>query len=144
MMKKKSLLSASVEIEIPFHDCDPMQIVWHGNYARYLEVARCALLNKIDYDYNKMHESGYAWPIIDMRLKYVNSARFADKILVMASLVEYESRLKIDYLITCSKTGVKLTKASTTQVAVDLATQEMQFASPPVLLDKLKGKLDAR
>ena len=43
-MTKRALLSASVEIEIPFHDCDPMQVVWHGNYARYLEVARCELL----------------------------------------------------------------------------------------------------
>ncbi|MGB1199947.1 MAG: acyl-CoA thioesterase [Cognaticolwellia aestuarii] len=131
------LLSAEAVIEIPFHDCDPMQVVWHGNYARYLEVARCELLRKIDYDYLQMSESGYMWPIVDMRIKYVGSALFMQKIHVKATLKEYESRIKIDYLITDADSGAKLTKATTVQVAVDLASKEMLFESPQVLLDKL-------
>lgn len=136
-MTKLSLLSAKVVIDIPFHDCDPMQVVWHGNYARYLEVARCELLRKINYDYLEMQASGYCWPIVDMRIKYVGSARFTQKINVEAHLVETESRLKIDYVIYCYETGKKLTKAHTVQVAVDLATQEMQFVSPQVFLEKI-------
>ena len=42
-----------------FHDCDPMQVVWHGNYFKYFEIARCALLQRYDYDYPQMQESGY-------------------------------------------------------------------------------------
>jgi len=136
-MSKKSLLSAQVTIDVPFHDCDPMQVVWHGNYARYLEVARCELLRKIDYDYLEMQVSGYCWPIVDMRLKYVGSAKFTQKIVVDAHLVEYESRLKIDYVICCATTGQKLTKAHTVQVAVDLSTEEMQFVSPDILTEKV-------
>ena len=139
-MSKNAILSASVEIEVPFHDCDPMQVVWHGNYARYLEVARCALLRKIDYDYIDMQTSGYVWPIVDMRTKFIGSALFAQTICVDAHLVEYESRLKIEYLITCKTTGKKLTKAHTVQVAVDLQSQEMQYVSPDVLLSKLRAK----
>jgi len=37
MNSKGALLTHEVEIEIPFHDCDPMNVVWHGNYPRYLE-----------------------------------------------------------------------------------------------------------
>jgi len=136
-MSNKPILSAEVVVEIPFHDCDPMQVVWHGNYARYLEVARCELLRKINYDYLDMQASGYCWPIVDMRLKYVGSARFTQKIRVVADLVEYESRLKINYMIFCASTGQKLTKAHTVQVAVDLETQEMQYTSPSVLIDKI-------
>jgi len=139
-MTKKAILSASVDIEVPFHDCDPMQVVWHGNYARYLEVARCALLRKIDYDYLDMQDSGYVWPIVDMRTKFVGSALFAQMITVDAHLVEYESRLKIEYLISCKSTGKKLTKAHTVQVAVDLASKEMQFVSPDIVLAKLREK----
>jgi acyl-CoA thioester hydrolase len=139
-MTKNAILSASVDIEVPFHDCDPMQVVWHGNYARYLEVARCALLRKIDYDYLDMQESGYVWPIVDMRTKFVGSALFAQMITVDAHLVEYESRLKIAYLISCKTTGKKLTKAHTVQVAVDLQTKEMQFVSPDILTTKLRAK----
>lgn len=138
-MNKQVLLSAQVVIDVPFHDCDPMQVVWHGNYARYLEVARCELLRKINYDYVDMENSGYCWPIVDMRTKYVASARFQDKIVVTANLVEVESRLKINYLIHCQKSGKKLTQAMTVQVAIDLKTNEMQFVSPDVLLEKLKA-----
>ena len=68
-------LSAEVEIEIPFFDVDPMAVAWHGHYVKYFEVARCAMLRKIDYDYPKMHESGYMFPVVEIYLKYVNAAR---------------------------------------------------------------------
>lgn len=141
MNNKHALVSASVEIEIPFHDCDPMNIVWHGNYARYLEVARCELLRKFDYDYVQMVESGYAWPIVDMRIKYIDSAVFTQTIRVEAYLKEYETRLKIDYLIFDAHSNKRLTKAYTVQVAVDGKTKEMQYVSPPILIDKLQGVL---
>ena len=137
-MSKSVLLSAQVVIDVPFHDCDPMQVVWHGNYARYFEVARCELLRKISYDYLDMQASGYMWPIVDMRTKYVGSAVFTQKINVTAELVEYESRLKINYTICCATTGKKLTKGYTVQVAVDLLNNEMQYASPAILFDKIK------
>ena len=137
MNSKGALLTAEVEIKIPFHDCDPMHIVWHGNYARYIEVARCELLDQFDYDYLAMDASGYLWPIVDLRMKYIGSAVFSQTIKVSAYLKEYETRLKIDYVISDAKTGNKLTKATSVQVAVDKATQEMQFNSPPVLLEKL-------
>jgi len=136
-MSKTVYLSAEVIIDVPFHDCDPMQVVWHGNYARYFEVARCELLRKISYDYLDMHASGFLWPIVDMRTKYIGSAVFTQKIIVKAELVEYESRLKINYVVCCAATGKKLTKGYTVQVAVDISSEEMQYASPAVLLDKI-------
>jgi acyl-CoA thioester hydrolase len=42
----KSIHQTSVDLEIPFHDVDMMQVVWHGHYAKYFEIARCALLEK--------------------------------------------------------------------------------------------------
>jgi acyl-CoA thioester hydrolase len=141
MNSKNSLLSASAPIEIPFHDCDPMQVVWHGNYPRYLEVARCELLRKFDYDYQQMTDSGYMWPIVDMQIKYVASAVFTQKIICTAYLKEYENRLKIDYLIHDQQSGKVITKAYTVQVAVDLSSKEMLFASPPIVLEKLASVL---
>jgi acyl-CoA thioester hydrolase len=127
----------TVTIKVPFHDVDSMSVVWHGNYAKYFAAARCELLDKIDYNYNQMAESGYAWPVIDLRLKYVKPAVFNQRIDVEAVLVEYENRLKINYLIRDSVTNAKLTKGSTVQVAVDLSNNEMRLYSPQVLLDKL-------
>ncbi|MGB1263388.1 MAG: acyl-CoA thioesterase [Cognaticolwellia sp.] len=136
-MSKTVYLSAQATIDVPFHDCDPMQVVWHGNYARYFEVARCELLRKISYDYLDMQASGYVWPIVDMRTKYIGSAVFTQKIIVTAELVEYESRLKINYVICCAASGKKLTKGYTVQVAIDIATEEMLYVTPAVLQDKI-------
>ena len=126
-----------VELDVAFHDCDPMGVVWHGNYFRYLEAARSALLHKINYNYIRMTESGYAWPVIDTRLKFVKPARFGDRISVKASLVEYENRLRIDYIVTNPVTGECLTRGYTTQVAVRLDDGEMCFVSPNELIEKV-------
>lgn len=128
--------SAEVLITVPFHDLDPAGIVWHGNYARYFEVARCALLETFGYNYNHMVESGYAWPVIDMRVRYVKPARFGDPIRVTATLAEWEYRLKIDYLIR-DRAGARMCKGSTVQVAVEMATMEMCLRSPDILFAKL-------
>jgi len=132
-----SLASATVEIEIPFHDIDVMEIVWHGHYAKYLEIARCAMLDTISYNVPEMKASGYGWPVIEMTTRYAAPLRFQQKILVRADLVEAENRMKINYEISDSLTGRRLSKAHTVQVAVSLSTGEMLFASPRVLLDKL-------
>ena len=132
-------VTASVDIDIPFQDIDAMEVVWHGNYPRYLEIARCAVLDCIEYDYPRMRDSGYAWPVIDMRIKYIKPLHFRQRIRVTADIREYENRLKIDFLITDAHSHEKLSKASTIQVAVDMRTREMCFASPSVLLEKLQA-----
>ena len=129
--------SAEVELQVPFFDLDPMDIVWHGNYVKYLEIVRCALLERIGYGYPQMKESGYAWPVIDLHLRYVAPAKFGQRIKLRATIVEWENRLKINYLISDAETGKRLTRASSTQVAVDIKTGEMCFVSPPVLFEKL-------
>lgn len=131
-------LCVEVSIKIPFYDVDMMRISWHGNYLKYFEDARCALLDKIGYNYTQMEQSGYMWPIVDCRIKYVKPVRFNQVVNITATLVEYENRIKINYRITDLETGVCLTKGYTIQVAVDLATQKMCFVSPEVLLEKLR------
>lgn len=129
--------SAEVALRVQFYDVDPMQVVWHGNYARFFEHARCALLDKIDYNYVQMKESGYAWPIIDLRTRFLQSSTFAQELLVRVELIEWEYRLVCKYLIRDAATGLRITKGSTTQVAVELESQVMCLQSPPVLFEKL-------
>ena len=93
MNKSPSRWSAEAEIQVQFFDLDPMQVVWHGHYVKYLEVARCALLDTIGYNYAQMKDSGYAWPVIDMRLRYIDSATFGQRLKLRAEIVEWENRL---------------------------------------------------
>jgi acyl-CoA thioester hydrolase len=134
-MRNKGVIHADTEVLVPFFDVDTLHVVWHGHYVKYLEVARCALLDKLGHDYNAMRDSGYAWPVIDLQLRYVRGAVFGQRLSVRASLVEWENRLKIDYLITDAASGERMTRASTTQVAVEIASREMQLASPKVFVE---------
>ncbi|WP_233831601.1 acyl-CoA thioesterase [Paraburkholderia sp. ZP32-5] len=132
------VLSASATVEVPFHDVDAMNVCWHGNYLKYFEMGRAALLRVFDYDYREMQASGYLWPIVEAHLKYVRPAVYGQIIEVRAQLLEYENRLKIGYEIVDCESGTRLTKGYTIQVAVDAATEELQFVSPPIVFDKLE------
>ncbi|MEX5684263.1 MULTISPECIES: thioesterase family protein [Pseudomonas] len=140
-MRSKGVLHADTEILVPFFDVDTMNVVWHGHYVKYLEVARCALLDRIGHNYDAMVASGYAWPVIDLQLRYVRGAVFGQKLNVRANLVEWENRLKISYLISDLHTGERLTRASSVQVAVDMGSREMQLASPKVFTDAVERAL---
>lgn len=128
---------ADVIIEIPFHDVDTMNIVWHGHYIKYFEIARCKLLDQFQYNYMQMKASGYAWPVIESYVRYVQGIEFQQKIRVRAILKEWENRLKIEYQIFDADSGRRLTKGFTSQVAVNIESREMCFQSPPILFERL-------
>ncbi|MBJ2138494.1 acyl-CoA thioesterase [Paraglaciecola chathamensis] len=130
-------MEAETKIVVPFHDIDVMRIAWHGHYVKYLEIARCELLDKIEYNFPEMEASGYAWPVIDLHIRYASPLHFGQQVTVKSKIVEWENRLKIAYQIVDKDSGKRLTKATTTQVAVDIQSKEMLFESPQVLFEKL-------
>jgi acyl-CoA thioester hydrolase len=132
-------LAADALVDVPFHDVDAMEVVWHGHYVKYFEHARTLLLRQIDYDFPQMRASGYAWPVVECYLKYVRAARYGSRLIVRAELREFENRLKIAYEIRDEISGERLTKGYTTQVAVRMSDGELQFVSPECLLSRLES-----
>ena len=140
-MNKK--LSSQFEMEVPFFDVDSYRIVWHGHYAKYFEIARCHLLEDINYSYQTMQGSGYAFPVIDLQVRYKKALKFGQKISVIATLNAWQNKLVIDYLIKDVDTGKTLTKGQTTQVAVSMPDEITQFQSPQQLLDNVDAAFTA-
>ncbi|MDW6001853.1 acyl-CoA thioesterase [Vibrio mangrovi] len=131
-------LEVDVEVTTSFQDADPMGVIYHGNYFRYFEEARRVLLDEIEYGYLAMTASGYQWPVIEAKVKYVKALPFNHAIRIHARMTEWENRLRIDYTIFDTVTGKRMCKAHTTQVAVSMATQEMCLASPKVFTEKVE------
>lgn len=129
--------TVEVDLNIPFHDVDAMGVVWHGNYFRYFEIAREALLAKFNYGYREMKASGYLWPVVDTRVKYRGALTFEQSIRVRATLEEVENRLRIGYQIFDGKSGQRMTTGYTIQVAVEEGSQTLSFVSPPILFERL-------
>ena len=132
-------LDATVSIIVPYQDADPAGFVWHGNYFRYFDAARCALLDKLDYGYRVMEESGFLWPIVDTRVKFVKPVCFDQVIAVTASMLEWEYRVKIAYTV-CDESGECLTKGHTIQVAVNISNREMHVGAPEALETRLRSR----
>ena len=138
----EKLITAEEHFRIEFYDVDSMEVAWHGNYIKYLELGRCALLDKIGYGYKQMKETGYVFPVTNLSVKYVRSLRFGEKAVIKSTLLEYENRIKIKYEIFNEETGELATKAESTQMAVKVPEMSTQFVCPDVFLERVKEILN--
>lgn len=130
-------LSETYSFSVPFFDVDSMNIVWHGHYCKYMELARCKLLDKIGYSYRAMAESGYSFPIIDMSIKYIKPMVFDQSVVVTAILLEWQYRLKIAYCFRDAQSQARLAKAHTVQATVAIASNTMRLQCPDTLREKV-------
>ncbi|MBI9105597.1 MAG: acyl-CoA thioesterase [Spirochaetales bacterium] len=135
-------LSVETDFSVEFYDVDSMQIVWHGNYIKYFEVGRCALLDIVNFGYTEMADSGYGWPVVDVRVKYIKPLIFRQKATIQAELIEYENRLRIRYKIFDKETRELLTKGESIQMAVEVATMTSCFVSPACLTERVEEALE--
>lgn len=133
----ESRLSHEIEVVPAFYDIDPMLVVWHGHYIKFFERARGELFDRLGYGYAAMQASGFAWPIVDLRVKYVRPARLGQRLQVRAEITEWENRVRTEYRIRDKQSGEVLTRGHSLQVAVELASGEMRFVCPPVLFERL-------
>lgn len=138
-MRKSGELSATVQAVVAFHDVDLASVVWHGHYVKYLENARWALMDQIGFGLDEMLSSGYVWPIVELRVKYVQAARYGDRLAVRASLAGWQHRLEINYLVTRQPSGERVARAQTIQAAVETRTGVLQLVTPPVLLERVEA-----
>jgi acyl-CoA thioester hydrolase len=140
-MRKHSSITTQISRQVAFHDVDLAQVVWHGHYLRYLEDARWALMRTLDFDLATMIASGFLWPIVDLRVKYLRAATFEDRLDVRASLVEWQQRMVINYLVTDLRDGARVARAQTTQVAVRATDKELQLSLPPAFVERVEAVL---
>ncbi len=123
--------SCEVPLTVPFHDLDPMHIVWHGNYMKYFDVSRFALFDRCGIDlYEYSNRTLVIFPIIKTSTKHVTALRNKDAFIVTATALEAKAKIVIDFQIRLAKTGGICTKGRSEQVAVKLPEMEMLFEIP--------------
>ncbi len=132
-------MKKQIEITVPFYDIDPMRVVWHGNYIKYMEMGRCALLADVGATYDDMAGAGFAFPVVTVNVKYIRPAVFGQSIIITTTYVSNENFLIFKYKITDAKTGEKICLAETKQMAVRLDSGESLFQIPKMFLDKFGG-----
>ena len=138
MAKQHIFIRERLQMQAHFFDVDSVNVVWHGNYVKYFEIARCNLLDKIGYGYNQMRADGFGYPVAKFECKYLAPIRFADIFEVEACLTEYESSLQFLYFI-FDRRGRKITRASSMQVCIRLDTFESCFSTSEKLQTVVKN-----
>lgn len=131
------LFKTETKLTVQFYDLDPMNVVWHGNYLKYLESARCDLFKKIGYDYDNMRADGVVYPIAKMDLKYIKPCKFNQVLFVETIVEELEPSLIIKYNIFDEESGEKVFSAKSMQICVDIKTGESVYSAPEGLKQKL-------
>ena len=121
-----SLFESNSTVTVAFSDLDPMNIVWHGNYLKFLELARGEMFEKLGFGYMTMHANNVMYPIV---------------LNVKCSLEELEPAIIIKYTITNAKTEEKLFKASSLQICITVDTGETLYTAPQKLKKCLEKKI---
>ena len=134
----------TLDMQVAFYDVDSYRVVWHGNYPKYFEIARCKLLEQIGFTYEDMEGINHFFPVIDLQIKYVDSLVFDQYFTITATIKEWENKLVIDYQIRDAKTQKSITKAQTTQIAVKMPERITQFEAPKELRDKMATLLNQK
>jgi len=124
-------VSTSVTLKVPFYDVDLMQIVWHGNYFKYFEVARHTLFTEYGVDLRRyMEDTRYVFPVVRSTIKHIWPLRFNDEFTCTVVLKEARVRIVLDFEIKLISNGRLCAKGWTEQVAVLLPEMEMVFQIP--------------
>jgi acyl-CoA thioester hydrolase len=76
--------AVSVSLDIPFHDCDPLFVAWHGRYFEYLEAGRQRLLATCSLDVPDLVKMGLRLFVTDARCRYMHPVTYGDRVTVTA------------------------------------------------------------
>jgi acyl-CoA thioester hydrolase len=124
-------VSTSVTLKVPYYDVDLMQIVWHGNYLKYFEVARQALFREYGVDLRHYtEEMRYVFPVVRSTIKHIWPLRFDDEFTCTAVVKEARVKIVLDFEIKLISDGKLCATGRSEQVAVRLPEMEMAFQIP--------------
>jgi acyl-CoA thioester hydrolase len=127
-----------IQIRVRYGETDQMGVVYHGNYALYLEMGRIEWLRKLGVSYKKMEASGIMLPVISMSLNFKKSACYDDVINVKTQLKNTPTaKIEFEYEIT-NEEGEIITTATTVLAFIDMKTNR-PVRAPQYILDLIEN-----
>jgi acyl-CoA thioester hydrolase len=128
--------AVTVELDVPFHDCDPLFVVWHGRYFEYMAQARTALMKSIALDVPDVRDMGYRMYMTDVRCRYMYPLGYGDRVAVTAWFVQAEPILRVAYTLENVTAGRKAARGYT-----EIATTDANGNLVTRLPDAIRSRL---
>jgi len=121
---------------VAYADTDQMGVMYHGAYARYLEVARVDCLRSLGISYRDVEKMGIFLPVLEMNIKYLQPIFYDDLVRIHVSIETLPRRSFIfDYQL--FKEDILVSTAKVVLVCVSKETKKSVVA-PDFLLDVLQ------
>lgn len=112
-----------------------MQIVWHGNYVKFLEDGREAFGEQYGLGYYDVFDQGYLIPIVKVDLDYKQQVKYGDEIEIETVFKSVDAaKICFEYKLRRSSDNKVVAVAKTIQVFLN-KEGELQLTNPAFYID---------
>lgn len=92
--------------KVQYYETDGMRVVHHSNYIRFMEEARCDLMEQAGYPYSRLEAMGFAIPVLSVQCDYKQMTRFGETLVIGVEVTKLSpTRMTICYEIRDDATG---------------------------------------
>jgi len=134
---QKQLLTSRLERRVQFYECDPLQIVWHGNYLKYFEEGREAFCRQHGLSYLDAKSNGFATPIVKSLCEHKLPLQYGDVFTIETTFQPCDAaRMHFNYKLILENKVICI--GETVQVFLG-ENRELILTNPPFFLDWKKN-----
>lgn len=124
--------------DVKCYECDAMGITHHSNYVRFMEEARCYVLERLGFPFNEIEAAGYVSPVVSLSVRYRKPTRFPDKVQIRTRLSEM-GELKFTFAYEMTVGDVTVCTAESTHCLMDSEGRPVRLEKAfPELVEKLR------
>lgn len=132
------MFTATTQIRVRYAETDQMNVVYHGNYAQYFEVARAEAIREMGITYKSMEAMGIIMPIVEWHAKFIRPAHYDDLLTIKTMLKEFPSDHRIEFHQEVYNEKEKLLTVGRVVLYFMTADTKEKTTMPEVLAEKLK------
>ncbi|NHF59322.1 acyl-CoA thioesterase [Flavobacteriaceae bacterium TP-CH-4] len=126
-----------ISFRVRYSETDQMGVVYHGNYAQYLEMGRVEWLRQFGISYKSMEERGVMLPVISLHVDFRKSAVYDDLLRVRTRLIKIPTvKIEFEFEIYNEKNEL-LVEARTVLAFIDRQTNR-PIRCPDYLMEKIR------
>jgi acyl-CoA thioester hydrolase len=127
---------------VTYAECTIGNHVYYSRYLDLLETARGEFFRALGMTFQRLHDSGTVFPVIEARLRYKGAARYDDLLRIEVWLSELE-RVRMNFAYRILNEGGKLLIEANTQHACASPDEKLKRL-PENLIEKLRPYLVER
>ncbi len=88
---------SETQVRVRYAETDQMNVVYHGNYAQYFEVARAESIRQLGFSYKDMEAMGVIMPIVELHTKFLRPAHYDELLTIRTTLANLPSDHRIEF-----------------------------------------------